>query len=160
MKRRVLGSRFYFSYSDGQVENKCHGETGPLSAYKWSFQNTHQTSWRNALVQGKREKPFSVLCLEKFLQYVSGKTQQGQRCLDSFRSCTDGARYYESCCLYSAVYLLLMKGKFQILKVTYIGIRAGFLNFPFIECDLVSGFCSFDLCEPGFVKSSLLQSTF
>ena len=43
----------------------------------------------------------------KFLQYVSGKTQQGQRCLESVRSCTNGSRYYESCCLYSAVYFAI-----------------------------------------------------
>ena len=107
MKRRVLGSRFYFSYSDGQVENKCHGETGPLSAYKWSFQNTHQMSWRNALVQGKREKLFSVLCWIKFLQYVAG-TEVSRIQSEAVKMEKGITNCY---CLYSAVYLLLIHRK-------------------------------------------------
>ena len=147
MKRQVLGSRFYFSYSDGQVENKCHGETGPLSAYKWSFQNTHQKSWRNALVQGKREKPFfcSVLGSSFF------NTLQGLRCLESFSGCQDGSRYYQFTVYIPLLIYCLSMEIFRSLRMNNIGIRAEFLNFPLIECDLVSGFCSFDLCEPGFV---------
>ena len=94
---------------DWQVENKCHGETGPLSAYKWFFQNTHQMSWRNALVQGKRVEPFSVLCWDQvssircrcrgvWIQSEAAQMEQG---------------ITNHSCLYSAVYLLLMNGKFS-----------------------------------------------